>query len=47
MLLALLLCRGKLVFAILMVWFEEVFVFYLVYLFPFAFLLHILHIQLS
>jgi hypothetical protein len=42
----LLLCGGKLVFTILMAWFEEV-VFYLVYLYPFAFSLHFLHIQLS
>jgi hypothetical protein len=37
MVLALLLCGGRLVFAILMAWFEWEFVFYLVYLFPFVF----------
>jgi hypothetical protein len=47
MLLALLLCGGKLVFAILMTWFEGELVFYLVYLYLFAFLLHFLHIHLS
>jgi hypothetical protein len=40
MLLALLLCGGKLVFAILMAWFEGEHVFYIVYLYPFVFLLH-------
>jgi hypothetical protein len=35
------------VFDILMAWFEGEFVFDLVYLFYFAFLSHILHIQLS
>jgi hypothetical protein len=39
--------RGKLVFAILMTWFEGEFVFYHVYLHRFAFLLHFLHIHLS
>jgi hypothetical protein len=43
-LLALLLCRGKLVFAILMAWFEEELVLYLVY---FDFPLHFLHTHLS
>jgi Zn-dependent protease len=38
---------GKLVFAILMTWFEGEFVFHHVYLFPFDFLLHFLHTQLS
>jgi hypothetical protein len=47
MLLALLLCGAKLVFAIPMTWFEGEFVFYLVYLSPFAFLLHFFHIHLS
>jgi hypothetical protein len=47
MLFALLLYREKLVFAILMAWFEGEFVFYLVYLYHFAFLLHFLHIKLS
>jgi hypothetical protein len=47
MLLALLLYGGKLVFVILMTSFEEEYVFYLVYLYPFVFLLHFLHIQLS
>jgi hypothetical protein len=47
MLLALLLCRGKLVFAILMAWFEGEFMFYLVYLYPFAFPLYFLHTHLS
>jgi hypothetical protein len=36
-----------LVFVILMAWFEGDFVFYLVYLYPFAFPLHFLHIHLS
>jgi hypothetical protein len=35
------------VFAILMAWFEAKLVFYLVYLYPFAFLLHFLHTRLS
>jgi hypothetical protein len=39
--------REKLVFAILMAWFEGELVFYLVYLYPFVFLLHFLHIHLS
>jgi hypothetical protein len=34
------------VFVILMAWFERELVFYLVYVYPFAFLLHFLHIQL-
>jgi hypothetical protein len=38
---------GELVFTIRMAWFEGKFVLYLVYLYPFAFLLHFLHIQLS
>jgi hypothetical protein len=38
---------GELVFAILMAWFEGELVFYLVYLYPFVFLLHFLHIHLS
>jgi hypothetical protein len=38
---------GGLVFAILMAWFEGEFAFYLVYLYPFAFLLHFLYIHLS
>jgi hypothetical protein len=37
----------KLVFIILMAWFEGEFVFYLVYWYPFAFLLHFLHTHLS
>jgi hypothetical protein len=47
MLLALLLCEGKLVFIILMAWFKGEVVFYLVYLYHFAFLLHFLYIHLS
>jgi hypothetical protein len=47
MLLTLLLCRGGLVFSILMPWFEGELVFYLVYLHHFLFLLHFLHIHLS
>jgi hypothetical protein len=47
MLLTLLLYGGKLVFAILVAWFEGEFVFYLVYLYPFAFLVHFLHIHLK
>jgi hypothetical protein len=47
MLLASLLCDGKLVFAIPMAWFEGELVFYHVYLYPFAFLLHFLHTHLS
>jgi hypothetical protein len=39
--------RGKLVFAILMSWFEGEIVFYLVYSYPFTFLLHFLHVHLS
>jgi predicted PurR-regulated permease PerM len=39
--------RGKLVFAILMAWFEREFVFYLVYLYHFAFLLHFLYTHLN
>jgi hypothetical protein len=35
------------VFAILMTLFEGELVFYLVYLYPFAFLVHFLHVQLS
>jgi hypothetical protein len=35
------------VFAILMASFEGEFVFYLIHLYPFDFLLHLLHIQLS
>jgi hypothetical protein len=35
------------VFVILMAWFEGKFVFYLIYLYSSAFLLHFLHIQLS
>jgi hypothetical protein len=35
------------VFTILMTWFEGELVFYLVYLYSFAFLLYFLHIQLS
>jgi hypothetical protein len=42
MLLALLFCRGKLVFAIPMAWFEGELVFHLVYLCHFSFLLHFL-----
>jgi hypothetical protein len=37
----------KLVFAILMAWFEGEFLFYLIYLYLFAFLLYFLHIHLS
>jgi hypothetical protein len=33
-------------FAILMTWFEVELVFYIVYVYPFAFFLHFLHIQL-
>jgi hypothetical protein len=46
MLLALLICEGELVFAILMAWFEGgwYFILYIVY---FAFLLHLLHTHLS
>jgi hypothetical protein len=44
MLLALLICvcvwGGRLVFANLMTWFEGELMFYLVYLYPFTFLLH-------
>jgi hypothetical protein len=47
MLLTLLLYGGKLVFVILMSWFEGMLVLYLVYLYPFVFLFHFLHIQLS
>jgi hypothetical protein len=47
MLLALLLCGGKLGFAIPMAWFEGELVFYVVYLYHFAFLLHFLHTHLS
>jgi hypothetical protein len=39
--------RGELLFANLMAWFERELVFYLVYLYPFAFLLHFLHIHLN
>jgi hypothetical protein len=39
--------REKLVFAIPMVWFEGEFVFYLIYLYPFVFLLHFLHTHFS
>jgi hypothetical protein len=46
MLLALLLCRGKLVFTIPMAWFEGELVFYLVYLYSFTVVLHFLHIHL-
>jgi hypothetical protein len=38
---------GDLVFAIPMAWFERELVFYLLYLYPFAFLLHFPHIHLS
>jgi hypothetical protein len=48
MLLALLLWGGGgLVFSILMAWFEEEFVLYLIYLYSFVFLLHFLHTHLS
>jgi hypothetical protein len=47
MLLDLLLCGGKLVFAILIAWFEGELMLYLVYLYHFAFLLYFLHIHLS
>jgi hypothetical protein len=36
-----------LMFVIHMTWFEREFVFYLIYLYPFAFLLHFLHTHLS
>jgi hypothetical protein len=35
------------VFSILMAWFEEEFVLYLIYLYSFVFLLHFLHTHLS
>jgi hypothetical protein len=38
--------RRKLMFIILMAWFEEELVFHIVFLFPFAFLFYFLHIQL-
>jgi hypothetical protein len=47
MLLALLLCGGKLVFVIPMTWFGWKFVFYLIYLYLFAFLLYFLYIHIS
>jgi hypothetical protein len=47
MLLDLLICRGGLVFVIPMTWFEGELVFYLVYLYPFASLLHFLHTHRS
>jgi hypothetical protein len=47
MLLVLLLCGRNLVFAIPITWFEGVLVFSLVYLYPFAFMLHFIHIHLS
>jgi hypothetical protein len=47
MLLALLLYERKLMFVILLSWFEGDLVFYLVYLYPFIFLLGFLHIHLS
>jgi hypothetical protein len=40
-------CKGRLVFAIPMTWFEGELMICLVYLYPFAFLLHFLHIHLS
>jgi hypothetical protein len=47
MLLAFLLYERKLMFVILLAWFEGDLVFYLVYLYPFIFLLGFLHIHLS
>jgi hypothetical protein len=47
MFLILLLYGGKLVFAILMAWFEGELVFYLVYLYAFSFPLHFFHTHLS
>jgi hypothetical protein len=47
MLLALLLCRGKLVFSIPMAWFDRELVIYLGYSYPFVFLVHFLHIHQS